>query len=142
MAGERDLQALLATMQPRLLAGEFVFCSAQGMGYGDLDELQPLACFREEEGLSLLLPRAAAELHNLEYETVFRGITLTVHSSLDAVGFTAAVASRLAANGIPANVIAAYYHDHIFVPAALAERAMQCLSDQSLGTPDPETDLL
>lgn len=127
MAGERDLDTLLAAMQPRLLAGEFVFCSVPGMGYRDLEALQPLACYRENEGLSMLLPRPAAELHRLEFETVFKGITLTVHSSLDAVGFTAAVATKLAAAGIPANVIAAYYHDHVFVPAEMAGKAMQCL---------------
>jgi hypothetical protein len=128
MVGELDLDTLLAAMQPTLLEGEFVFCSVPGMGYRDLEALQPLACYREAEGLSLLLPRPAADLHKLEYESVFRGITLAVHSSLDAVGFTAAVASKLAALDIPANVIAAFYHDHVFVPLEKAERAMACLA--------------
>jgi hypothetical protein len=54
-------------------------------------------------------------------------ITLNVHSSLEAIGLTAAVAGRLALHGISANVVAAYYHDHIFVPTADAERAVVVL---------------
>lgn len=58
---------------------------------------------------------------------MFRGITLTIHSSLDAVGITAAVSTKLAEQGISANVIAAYYHDHIFVQAEKAELAIEAL---------------
>jgi len=128
MAGELNLDTLLAAIRPRLLAGEFVFCSVPEMGYRDLEALQPLASYREEEGLSLLLPRSVADRHELEYNGVFRGITLTVHSSLEAVGFTAAVAAQLAAMDIPANVIAAYYHDHVFVPVEKSEQALRCLT--------------
>lgn len=46
----------------------------------------------------------------------FARVTLSVHSALAAVGLTAAVADVLAARAIPANVVAGYYHDHIFVP--------------------------
>jgi hypothetical protein len=47
-----------------------------------------------------------------------------VHSSLEAVGLTAAVAGALTAAGISANVVAAFHHDHVFVPADRAEAAM------------------
>jgi hypothetical protein len=43
------------------------------------------------------------------------------------VGLTAAVSAALTREGISANVIAAYYHDHIFVPEADAERALDAL---------------
>ncbi|WP_238326176.1 ACT domain-containing protein [Marinomonas sp. S3726] len=52
---------------------------------------------------------------------------MTVHSSLDAVGLTAAVATKLAEHDISANVIAAYYHDHIFVQKEKADAALQAL---------------
>ncbi|WP_036823971.1 ACT domain-containing protein, partial [Photobacterium sanctipauli] len=64
---------------------------------------------------------------------VFKGITLTVHSSLEAVGLTAAVATRLAEYSISANVVAAYYHDHVFVPVNRAEEALQALA--TMNTP-------
>ena len=57
-----------------------------------------------------------------------RCITLTVHSSLEAVGLTAAIATELAGLGISANVVAAYYHDHVFVPCAQAEQAVAGLA--------------
>ena len=72
-----------------------------------------------------------ADKADLSYNSVFRGITLSIHSSLDAVGFTAAVANKLAANGISANVVAAHYHDHVFVPANKAELALQLLTEFS-----------
>lgn len=129
MVGETDLQKLLLTMQPMLLADEFVFCSAAGAKYGDFAELNPLAVIAEDEGLSLVLRKSHAVNAGLKFHGVFRKITLRVHSSLEAVGFTAAIASKLSENGISANVIAAYHHDHIMVPADQADFALQLLTE-------------
>ncbi|MBT5718569.1 MAG: ACT domain-containing protein [Gammaproteobacteria bacterium] len=129
MAGEEDLDNLLALLNPSLLAGDFVFCTVENAQYGDFADLQPIASYQEEEGLSLLLARGAAESAGLAYESVFSCISLMVHSSLDAVGLTAAVSGRLAAHGISANMIAAYYHDHIYVPQNKAQLALQVLAE-------------
>ncbi|MDA0927871.1 MAG: ACT domain-containing protein [Proteobacteria bacterium] len=129
MSGETDLEKLLALLQPRLLGGYYVFCTIDESAGPIPDALTPLATYREDEGLSLLLLQQQADQAGLSYDSVFRGITLTVHSSLDAVGLTAAVAGKLAAHGIPANVIAAHYHDHVFVPAQRAELALQLLTE-------------
>ena len=51
-------------------------------------------------------------------------ITLTVHSDLQAVGLTAAVAEVLTKASISCNVVAAAFHDHIFVPADRAADAL------------------
>ena len=112
-----------------LLDDEYVFCSISNACYGDLKDLKPLASFREVEGLTLVVPKVHADEHGLSYESVFRCITLTVHSSLDAVGLTAAISTKLAEHGISANVVAAYSHDHIFVPAERSEQAMVALSE-------------
>jgi uncharacterized protein len=128
VSGEEDLDKLLAQMRPKLIAGDFVFCTVAKMQYGDHAQLQPLASYQEDEGLTLVLEKHAAENAGLAYDAVFSCITLTVHSSLEAVGLTAAVSSKLAAAGISANVIAAYYHDHLFVPKNKAELALQLLS--------------
>lgn len=116
-------------MHPRLLDGEFIFCSFPEKDYGDITELKPLASYLEDEGLSLVIEKSQADGAGVPYESTFKGITLSVHSSLNAVGLTAAVASVLAEHGIPANVIAAHFHDHVFVPASQAELALNLLRE-------------
>jgi len=66
---------------------------------------------------------------NINYESVYKLISLNVHSSLDAVGLTAAFSTKLAEKNISANVVAAYYHDHIFVPEEKAEQALAAISE-------------
>ncbi len=129
MTGESDLDKLLASMSPRIIDGEYVFCTFQNADYGEHPELQPIAAVSETEGLTLIIPRSRADEQNLTYEAVFRGITLTSHSSLSAVGLTAAFSVKLAGNGISANVIAGYYHDHIFVQSEYAEKAVEALNE-------------
>ncbi len=128
MAGETDLSKLLASMAPHLMDGDFVFCTIEDAKYGDFAELLPIASFREAEGLTLVVAKEKADKAGFTYESIFKGITLEVHSSLEAVGLTAAVSSKLAESGISANVIAAYYHDHIFVPSEKADVALSALN--------------
>ena len=131
MTAETRLSKLLARLQPRLLADEYVFCTIPDGRYGDYAELNPLACYQEAEGLSLVLTKASALTASLPFESTFRGITLTVHSSLNAVGLTAAIANKLTAAGISANIVAACHHDHVFVPAPRAEEALRLLASLS-----------
>ncbi|PMN64434.1 ACT domain-containing protein [Enterovibrio norvegicus] len=128
MAGIKELDQLLASMHPALIDGEWVFCKVSGV-LSEYIALNPRATFQEEEGMTLLVSKSAADQAGLNYEGVYKQITLTVHSSLDAVGLTAAVATKLADKGISANVIAAYYHDHIFVQAEKAEPALAALQE-------------
>ncbi|MFN2144606.1 MAG: ACT domain-containing protein [Anaerolineales bacterium] len=129
MSGEKDLNKLLKTMSPTLLLGEYIFCSFEDALYGDHADLAPIAAVKETEGLTLVIPRPIADEHQLSYESVFRCITLNVHSSLDAVGLTAAVSAKLTEYGISANVLAGYFHDHIFVQRKLAEKAMAAIRE-------------
>lgn len=129
MTAIRDLSTLLANLAPQKLEGEWVFCSLSSASAEQEHTLLQdcLASFREPEGLSLLLPRRVALANALPHDGVFHGITLRVHSSLHAVGLTAAVADCLTQEGISANVIAASCHDHVFVPVADSERALAAL---------------
>jgi hypothetical protein len=127
VCGETDITTLLAHMDPILSAVEVVFCSFPNAALADKAFLDPIGCFMESEGLSLIVSRQVAEAHGIAYSIVLQGITLNVHSSLEAVGLTASVAGRLAQHGISANVVAAYHHDHVFVPARDAERALAVL---------------
>lgn len=126
MTGIKNLNELLTSMQPELVDKVFVFCTVTGQLEQYL-ALEPIAVFMEQEGLTLVLTKDKADKANLVYEGLFQQITLTVHSSLESVGLTAAVSTTLAAKGISANVIAAYYHDHIFVPSEQAEQALLAL---------------
>ncbi len=127
MPGETDLEKMLSGLRPLLLDDDFVFCTVAGASLIDVAHLNPLATYQEQEGLSLLLEQGQADAAAYKYHGVFKGITLTVHSSLDAVGLTAAVASKLAKFDIPANMVAAHYHDHVFVPREKAPKALELL---------------
>jgi uncharacterized protein len=76
-----------------------------------------------------------ADEHRLRYDYVAAWITLRVHSALDAVGLTAAVATALAAAGLSCNVVAGYHHDHLFLPYDHAETAMRVLHDLTRTAP-------
>ena len=127
MAGETSLATLLRSMSPQLNAGEYVFCTLRD---GKLPaDLAIVGSFREQEGLTVILERSDAEKAGFSFDYVAAWITLNVHSALEAVGLTAAFATALGQAGISCNVIAAYYHDHLFVGRADAERALQVLRD-------------
>jgi hypothetical protein len=127
MNGTSDLATLLASMNPELATEDVVFCSFPENAIEEKLLRSAQGFFHEREGITLIIRTADEERHGMPVHAALRTITLTVHSSLEAVGFTAAVATRLAEHGISANVVAAYYHDHIFVPARDAPRALEIL---------------
>ncbi|MFM2659031.1 ACT domain-containing protein [Vibrio chagasii] len=130
MTAITDLDILLKSMSPELIEGDYVFCTVDG-GLADYVHLNPMATFREKEGLTLVLTEEVATQVQLSFDGVFSMITLSVHSSLEAVGLTAAFATKLGSYGISANVIAGYYHDHIFVQKHKADQAMSALREFS-----------
>ncbi len=119
-----ELGRLLRGMRPVLDPGRFVFTTVPGPVPGGLT---PVVTVAESEGLTLVVPRHEADAAGLGYDYVASRITLQVHSALDAVGLTAAVASALAQAGISCNVVAGYHHDHLFVPAGRAAEAIGVL---------------
>jgi len=127
MSGEIDLQKLLRTMKPQLNEGEYVFCSLDS--FKSAIVFYPLCVFQEKEGVTIILPKGQADDASLPYSVTCAWITLTVHSSLEAVGLTAAVSKTLTDVNISCNIVAAYYHDHIFVPMKDAEKAMNALNE-------------
>lgn len=139
MSGETDLLNLLKGMRPVLQDDVYVFAS---LGPGDevrhLAQLNAIGQFREAEGLTVIVRCAEAEAAGLDVSGPMRQITLTIHSALEAVGLTAAFSAALSAAGISANVVAGFYHDHIFVPERDAERAMAALASLSTGGSLPD----
>ena len=125
MSGETDLAKLLRDMKPELNAGEYAFCKVDD--FQQAAALDPVCVFREREAVTVILSKQQADEAMLPYSVICAWITLTVPSSLEAVGLTAAVSMALANANVSCNVVAAYYHDHVFVPAQDAKRAMDIL---------------
>jgi hypothetical protein len=116
-------------MRPELNEGEYVFCTLTEPSAINRNDI--IGSFNEKEGQTVIIHKAKADHYNLKYDYVAAWVTLTVHSSLEAVGLTAAFSNALASEGISCNVIAAYYHDHIFVAKKDAEKAMAVLQQLS-----------
>lgn len=126
MAGETDLDALLAGLDPVLHPEELVWATVPT---GEpVPEVDAFARIVEDEGTTLVLPASDADRLGLAHEMPSRRIELRVHSALEAVGLTAAISTALATAGISANVVAAFHHDHVLVPAADADRALAVLA--------------
>jgi uncharacterized protein len=125
MNGETNLNVILKTMKPFLHEGEYVFCQVPDNYPFDLHDI--IGVFRETEGVTIILSRETADRIQLTYSYISAWITLTVHSSLESVGLTAAFSRALAEAGISCNVVAAYFHDHIFVDINDARKAMEVL---------------
>ncbi len=115
LSGETDLATLLATIEPML--------DPRPHDYVPMTGTEPppagwLAIVREDEGIAVISPCD---------EGPWARITLTVHSSLDAVGLTAAVSTALATAGLSANMIAGLHHDHILVPWPKRHAALEAI---------------
>lgn len=129
MTGIKELQTLLANLDPVLDERSFVFCTFPDFNSNDICCLNPIGMFQEKEGVTLIITKQQAIDSHIDYESVYKLISLNVHSSLDAVGLTAAFSAKLAEKNISANVVAAYYHDHIFVPEEKAEQALMAICE-------------
>ena len=129
MKGETNISVLIKGMNPKLNNGEYVFSTLSDSN--KVDRADTIFEFKEREGLSIVIEKQKADRLGLEYDLVFSWITLTMHSSLDAVGFTALFSTELAKHNISCNVIAGYYHDHIFVNKKDTRKAMQVLTNLS-----------
>ncbi len=112
-------------MAPRLNNGEYVFVTVKNLD--EINRGETIGEFREDEGTTIIIEKSKADKLKLTYNFVASWITLVIHSSLDAVGLTAAFSTELAKNNISCNVIAGYYHDHIFVNKKDEEISMEIL---------------
>ena len=119
---------MIAGMTPVLRDAEYVFISTTDPAISASMIPCSIATFQENEGMSMLVPLELAKTAKFNIEQPMRCITLNVYSALAGVGLTAAVATALAKNAIPCNMIAAFNHDHVFVPGHMCDRAMAVLN--------------
>jgi len=133
MKGSRDLKFLLKNMEPIHVIGEYVFTT---ISRETLEKLvtPPLLIYREDEAITVIIEKTVAEIHKLDFESVWGLISLSIHSDLIAVGFLAAVTNALAEASISTNVVSAFYHDHLFVPIERVSDAISLLRELSKST--------
>lgn len=129
MAGETDLTKLVRSLQPQLNEGEYIFAKIDNKRQIPTQDI--IGFFREQEGVTLILEKEKADAMHITYGFIASWISLQVHSSLEAVGLTAVFATELAKHAISCNVVAGFYHDHIFVNHNLGEKAIKILSELS-----------
>lgn len=120
-----DLAAILSSLQPVLNEGVYAYTLVSSGS--KIPSLDAIGMFREAEGTTLIAPEAEVQAAGLPVLFRTAWITLKVDSALQAVGLTATFSRALGEAGISCNVVAAACHDHIFVPAEAAERAVACL---------------
>ncbi|MFN7150200.1 MAG: ACT domain-containing protein [Microthrixaceae bacterium] len=124
MTGETDLATMLATLRiERREPAVTVVHLPSPVELGD----GVLALVSEAEGTTAVVSIAEAERRGWPVEFRAAWLTVSVHSSLEAVGLTAALATALAERGIACNVLAGYFHDHLLVPLDRADAAVECL---------------
>jgi uncharacterized protein len=123
----RTAYDMISGMKPELQADSFVFVTTNDPAFVASLSGKAVSIFKEAEGISMIIPADLAEKSKLNVDHPMRCITLNVFSSLEGVGLTAAVATALGDHGIPCNMVAAYHHDHVFVPSEMCDQAMDVL---------------
>lgn len=133
-SGQTDLSTLINAMEPVLDPKIWVFStglSTDLFTVGRVSQSAILMRFVENEGETWIWLKSEADRQSAPYTFESRRITLNIHSSLEAVGFMAAIATALAKAGISCNPVSGFFHDHVFVPADRAEDAMIVLETLS-----------
>ena len=122
----KDLNTLLKSMNPVTDEKKYVFVSLKNKTINEI----PPANFVRVPGrrrVDVNYRRKRRSGKEFSYNGTWSLITCKINSDLEAVGFLAKMTEVLAESGIPVNAISAYYHDHLFVPSSLLEKAMSCL---------------
>jgi hypothetical protein len=128
MPGQTDLKKILESIDPYLVDESFIFMTTDQSLSSISNTLNPIASFKENEGLSIVITQETADKNAITYDSVFSCISLGVHSSLESYGLISTISRELTQNNISTNVFSGYYHDHIFVQSEKADKALEIIS--------------
>ena len=128
MSGKTNLKEILDKINPRLLDETFVFITSSEPHEDLINSLKPKATFLEDEGITLVINQKDADAHSLQYDGIFKCISLGVHSSLESCGLISTITRELTKHKISSNIFSGYFHDHIFVQNNLAAEALRVIS--------------
>lgn len=118
---DQALRTMLAEARWAVRAGRYAYLTLPA------DDGRPAeARIVEDEGVTLVV-RMPEVTRASDAEDTFGWITLSVQTSLTALGITAAISSALAEAGIACNMLAGYHHDHLLVPFDEVERTLAVL---------------
>ncbi|NPD47358.1 ACT domain-containing protein [Lentimicrobium sp. S6] len=129
MDPELDINYVLKNLSPQLKKGVFVFCSIDHVK--NIKEENIMASIVETEGRTIVLKKEIADSLKLPYSVTMNWITLNVNSSLELVGLSAIISKKFTDHHISCNLMAGYYHDHIFVPEEDSNMAIKLLHELS-----------
>lgn len=125
--GETDLAAMLETLTVSVRPEPYVVVALPP------DETAPpigsgvAAVIDETEGPTVIATLSRAAHESWPHDFVASWLTLDIHSALTAVGLTATFSRQLGRAGIPCNVIAGFFHDHILVPVEKTDAAVEVI---------------
>ena len=125
MAGETDLGAILRTLTVERREGTYVYATVPAGR--SLPDVPLSAMVAEVEGTTIVVDRDVAVGAGVDFEYEAAWLTVTAHTSLEAVGLTASISTAFAMRDLPCNIIAGYHHDHLLVPLARVEDAVAAI---------------
>ena len=128
MSGKTNLKEILQSINPHLLDEYFVFITSNEPIEDLINSLNPKATFLEDEGNTLVITQRDADEHSIEYDSVFKCISLGVHSSLESYGLISTITFELTKHRISSNIFSGFFHDHIFVQHNKAKEALKVIS--------------
>jgi hypothetical protein len=131
MSGETDLGTILAGLTVSKRPGSYVFVP---LPTGHIAGADVPVVIREEEGTTVIVPTEVARERGWDVSLETAWLTIDVHTSLEAVGLTAAMSRVLADASIPCNVVAGFYHDHLFVPLDQVDTALEAIAALGSGS--------
>ena len=132
MSGETSLEKILKNLDPYIVKESFIFMTSDAEPADLFKTLNPIATFMEDEGLTLVITQYCADKNAIKYDSVFKCISLGVHSSLESYGLISTISNELTKSNISTNVFSGYFHDHIFVESNKVNKALKVISSISI----------
>ena len=125
---EVSLQDILQNLDPVMAPETYVYVGVSNQSLLKVLGFDPVAFFKEPEGITLILKKEDADNNFLNYQTEYCRIILNAPFAMRCVGLTAIVSSALAKAGISIIPILSAYKRSILVEKEDALTALEILN--------------